>query len=160
MSLGTEQRTFTWGAVAWCINSMLALEYETEAHNMAIHSQRGRTSVIPVPNYGSQAWSRERPQRWELICSIAAWSVWRARCTRVFEGRGVPPAETVRDFWTEIIEDSMRLLGAALTRCGGGERRSFGLGGMAPSTSSLATPYDGSIGHLFGSFPPLLYEIA
>lgn len=28
---------------------------------------------------------------------------WHERCTRVFTGRGVPPAETVRSFWSKLI---------------------------------------------------------
>ena len=119
MSAGTEQRTFTWGAVAWCTDSGPTLGYESEAHSRAIHSQGGRTLGSPVPDYGSHAWSRECPQRWELICSIAAWSVWRARCTGVFEGKGVPPAETVRDFWMELIHT---LRGQYEARRGSSER--------------------------------------
>ena len=103
MTRGTEQRTYTWGAVAWSTDSGPALSYETEPHSTAICSQGGRTTVVQAPDYSSQRWCSERPQRWELISSIAAWSIWRARCTRAFEGRGTPAAETVRDFWTELI---------------------------------------------------------
>lgn len=38
-----------------------------------------------------------------MIGSLATWFIWRARCRQVFEGRAVPPAETVRDFWLELI---------------------------------------------------------
>lgn len=59
--------------------------------------------MTPVPDFSTQAWEKERPHRWELINNIAAWAIWRARYTHVFEGRVAPPAETVRDFWSELI---------------------------------------------------------
>lgn len=102
MTAGPAQKTYTWGVVAWSTDSGPALSYETEMHSTAISSRGGRTAVVQMPNFSSQGWCTECPQRWEMISSIAAWSIWRARCTRVFKDRGIPPAETIRDFWTEL----------------------------------------------------------
>ena len=41
--------------------------------------------------------------KWELIKSLGLGFVWRARCRRIFEARSVPTAETIRDFWVELI---------------------------------------------------------
>ena len=92
---------FTWGAVAWGTLAGCALGYETEADSRALRGQQ--LEVVPCPDFSSRECSLDRDQRWELISSLGMWFVWRARCRRIFEGRTVPAAETVRDFWVELI---------------------------------------------------------
>ena len=97
------EQIYTWGAAAWGTLSGPALGYETAADSIALLAQRGHLSPSPVPDFSTATWSREGDPRWELISSLALWFIWRARCRRIFEERPVPPAETVRDFWTELI---------------------------------------------------------
>lgn len=80
-----------------------AVGYETAPDSHALMVHQGQLLTIQVPDYSTDTWRREGDHRWELISSIALWFVWRARCRRIFEGRAVPPAETVRDFWLELI---------------------------------------------------------
>ena len=97
------EHIFTWGAVAWSTLSGPALGYETTADSLALQAQRGHLLPIQPPDYSTTPWSGEGDPRWELISSLALWFVWRARCRRIFEARPIPPAETVRDFWMELI---------------------------------------------------------
>lgn len=90
MTTRTEQQTFTWGVVAWCTETGPAMGYESATDNTAIRSHGGKTSVLPVPDYSAQPWSRERPQRWKLISTLGALFIWRARWTCVFEGSRTP----------------------------------------------------------------------
>ena len=99
----TEAQTFTWGAAAWITRSGPALRYETEISSQAIIARGGRTFTGPVPDLATHPWTTERDRRWELIGSLAVWFIWRSRCRQVFEGIAVPPAETIRDFWLELI---------------------------------------------------------
>ena len=95
---------FTWGAVAWSTLSGPALGYEAEPTSLEIRAQGGRTFTAPVVDYSTHPWDPGASDlQWELIGSLAVWFVWRARCRRIFEGRAVPPAESIRDFWLELI---------------------------------------------------------
>ena len=95
---------FTWGAVAWSTLSGPALGYEAEPTSLEIRAQGGRTYTAPVVDYSTHPWDPGASDlQWELIGSLAVWFVWRARCRRIFEGRAVPPAESIRDFWLELI---------------------------------------------------------
>ena len=77
--------------------------YETAPNSRALLTHQGQLLTIQVPDYSTVTWRREGDHRWELISSLALWFFWRARCRQIFEGRAVPPAETVRDFWLELI---------------------------------------------------------
>ena len=94
---------FTWGAVAWSTLFGPALGYETEADSVSLQCRRHQLLRVEAPDTTTLRGDGERDLRWELISSLAMWFVWRARCRRIFEGRSVPPAETLRDFWLELI---------------------------------------------------------
>lgn len=78
------------GSVAWCTD--WTYHELLEANSTMIISQGGRTSMIPIQNFSVQTWSKEWPQRPELISSSGAW---QAHYTCLFEGRQTPP---VKDF--------------------------------------------------------------
>ena len=89
--------------MAWGTLAGPALGYETEADSVSFQCERFQLRRVPTPDPSAFIGGGERDLRWELISSLALWFVWRARCRRVFEGRSVPPAETLRDFWLELI---------------------------------------------------------
>ena len=45
----------------------------------------------------------QRNQVWELISSLSLWFTWHVLCTRVFEGRQEPLAETIWAIWLELV---------------------------------------------------------
>ena len=93
---------FTWGAVAWGTLSGPALRYETEVDSFALELRQGQLFPAQVLDFSTTT-VEVRDLRWELVSSLALWFVWRARCRRIFERRVVPPTETIRDFWLELI---------------------------------------------------------
>ena len=95
--------TFTWGTVAWGTLSGAAVRYETKRDSMALELRQGQLFPTQVPGPLQATSAEERDLQWELVSSLALWFVWRARCRRIFDGRAVPPAETIRDFWQELI---------------------------------------------------------
>ena len=95
--------TFTWGIVAWGTLSGPTVRYETEGDSLALGLRQGQLFLTSVPGPPQASTAEERDLQWELISSLALWFVWRARCRRIFDGRAVPPAETIRDFWQELI---------------------------------------------------------
>ena len=42
-------------------------------------------------------------QVWEVCSSTIMWYIWKARCTKVFEGTSTPPVESVSGIWNELI---------------------------------------------------------
>ena len=97
--LAEEGRRFTWGAAAWGSCSTMAGSYEASTEEVCLQIQRGRVLVAPrTLEELAVDDGEECDLRWELISSLSLWFVWRAWCRRIFEGRAVPPAETVRDF--------------------------------------------------------------
>ena len=94
---------FTWGGAAWSTLSGPALQYETSADSPSYSARVGQVRRLQAPPGRSGRWTGQRDRAWELISSLTLWFTWRARCTRVFEGRQEPPAETVRAMWLELI---------------------------------------------------------
>ena len=77
--------------------------YELSANSIILQSrphdfQRILTTDLPVMQQ-----SGDSDPRWALISSLGLWFTWRAHCRWIFEGRPIPPAETLRDFWIELI---------------------------------------------------------
>ena len=102
--LPREGQLFTWGAVSWGSLTGPGVGYETEVDSVVLQCQRQLfVRVDPPFAFPLDGGGENRDPHWELISSLALWFVWRARCRRVFEDRVVPPAETIRDFWLELI---------------------------------------------------------
>ena len=99
-----EGQLFTWGAVAWGALTGPGVGYETEADSVVLqYRQQMLVRVDPPFAFPLGGGEEDRDPHWELVSSLALWFVWRARCRRVFEDRVVPPAETLRDFWLELV---------------------------------------------------------
>ena len=40
---------------------------------------------------------------WEILASLAAWHIWKARCTKALDGSQVHPSSTLASIWTDCI---------------------------------------------------------
>ena len=89
--------------MAWGTLAGHTLGYETEADSVNLQCRQHQLFRVQTPDFSSFNGEGERDLRWELISILAMWFVWRARCRQIFEGRSVPPTETLRDFWLELI---------------------------------------------------------
>ena len=85
------------------LTTSLAVQYEFDAASPCYRIQVGQVRYRIGPDPASQTWTRERDMVWELISSLTLWFLWRARCSRVFEDRQEPPAETVRAIWLDLV---------------------------------------------------------
>lgn len=79
--------------------------YETKEGSVATCLQGIWITVIPDLDLPSQPWSKEKCQRWETIGSMAAWFIWVAPYTKIFEVLAVP-----KDLWSEHVH-SLRFEG-------------------------------------------------
>lgn len=59
--------------------------------------------MIPALDYSTLTWDMERMHQWEMINSMMAWAIRRARCARVFAGMAIPLTDIFSDFWSELI---------------------------------------------------------
>ena len=98
-----EGQIYTWGVVAWSTLTRPALGYDLSAESIILQRHLHSLQRIPATNLPVIQHSGDSDPRWALISSLGLWFTWRARCRRIFEGRPIPPAETLRDFWVELI---------------------------------------------------------
>ena len=98
-----EGHIYTWGAVAWSTLTGPALGYELSTDSIILQRHHHGFQRIQLTDPSFLPRGGESDPRWELISSFGLWFIWRAWCRWIFEGRPIPPPETVRDFWVELI---------------------------------------------------------
>ena len=112
------------------------LGYELSADSIILQCHHLGFQLIQLTDPSSLPRGGRDP-RWELIGSFGLWFVWRAQCRQIFEGRTIPPAETVRNLLVELIHTLRRQYREIRMRSFDVGMLSSSSGGRDPSTPIL-----------------------
>ena len=93
----------SWGTTAWSSLVSHVVAYESTIHSRALFIHKGRICSASLHPFAGQASEESRNPMWELICGATLWVIWKCRCTRVFTGKSTPPAEGIKEIWSESV---------------------------------------------------------
>ncbi|KAH7287092.1 hypothetical protein KP509_32G037900 [Ceratopteris richardii] len=127
-----------WGSEAWASLASEAILYESSRDSKALSTHRGVVSSLPLHPFSCQSYKEEVAVWWKLLNGITMWTIWKNRCTKVFEGKETPPVEAIKAIWLDMVYtlqvSSKKLKEIQLQQYY--SRWNFTkYGGMAPSTS-------------------------
>ncbi|KAH7438895.1 hypothetical protein KP509_04G035700 [Ceratopteris richardii] len=80
-----------WGSAAWASLASEVLLYESSRDSKALSTHRGVSYKEDVV-----VW-------WKLLSGITMWTIWKNRCTKVFEGKETPPMEAINAIWLDMV---------------------------------------------------------
>ncbi|KAH7434029.1 hypothetical protein KP509_07G097800 [Ceratopteris richardii] len=117
-----------WGSAAWASLASEAILDESSRDSKALSTHRG------------VSYNEEVAVWWELLSGITMWTIWKNRCTKVFEGKETPPVEAIKAIWLDMVytlrgqlEEIKGDSTTAILYYSGWNFTEYG--GMAPSTS-------------------------
>ena len=91
-----------WGSVVWSSLAAAVTGYDNRPHRNVTRIHGGLVYISSQPVATVQHASEELWPLWKLLSSITIWSIWKARCHKVFEKKNIPVVEFVRDIWLEL----------------------------------------------------------
>ncbi|KAH7332247.1 hypothetical protein KP509_20G077900 [Ceratopteris richardii] len=92
-----------WGSVAWASLASEAILYEISRDSKALSTHRGVVSSLPLHPFSCHSYKEEVAVWWELLNGITMWTIWKNRCTKVFEGKETPPVEAIKAIWLDMV---------------------------------------------------------
>ena len=102
----------TWGFVAWFFLSGRKLFFERHDHSRALLVRRQDVHVCPLDDVLASSFMRVRisvATSLEILASLVAWHIWKARCTKALDGSQVHPSITLASIWTDCIHTLMAI---------------------------------------------------
>ena len=79
------------------------ITYDSYQESIAYLINQGRIFDHPLLPYSQQDFSEKDVLTWSLISGATLWAIWKIICHPVFKRKVVPPAETIKEAWAEII---------------------------------------------------------
>ena len=91
------------GGSIWSTLLKESFQYDYTKDFYAIQVAHPRIKKISMAGKYYVACSNESDHLWELLSSTTMWFIWKAWCMMMFEGRELPPVESVVAIWNELV---------------------------------------------------------
>ena len=91
----------------WCLMCRLVASYSNlhKMHFWIFLSNRSRFQALLSMALIQSGASMDTS--WEIIASLTAWHIWKARCTEALDGSQVHPSSTLASIWMDCIHTLM-----------------------------------------------------
>ena len=94
----------SWGSVVWSSLIPQVANYDSNLGlTKRIFVSLGRVIQVSLSCVQPNGTSSKQNEIWEFLTSCSMWHIWKARCSRLFDGKIVPPAQVVRPIWHEMV---------------------------------------------------------
>ncbi|KAH6557791.1 hypothetical protein KP509_1Z093700 [Ceratopteris richardii] len=92
-----------WGSTTWASLASEAILYESSRHSKALSTHRGIVHSLPLHPFSCQSYKEEVAVWWELLSGITIWTIWKNRCTKVFERTETPLVEAIKAIRLDMV---------------------------------------------------------